>query len=154
MHRARGIIAVTSVAFIAVCSAACGGRGGSEATSTAYLTSASVATEDSRPLDARIATALCVHEVECGRPQAGACIENTRVRVSEELTSWDCDPARRRASAEQCLAALRAQSCSVDLVIRSNVCPLDVACRNASTSADDTSRTIPPAPALADPWRQ
>jgi hypothetical protein len=152
MHRER-IITVTSVAVIAVCAAACGNRGGSEATSTAYLTSASVATQDSRPLDARIATALCGHEVECGRPQAGACIENTRHRVSDELSSWDCDPARRRASAEQCLASLRVESCSVDLVLRSNVCPLDVACRNAATSSEDMSRVVPPAPALADPWR-
>lgn len=150
MHR---IFVVTSIALAAACSAACGGRGGAEATSTASLTSASVQADDARPLDARLASALCEHEVECGRPQARACIENTRARVSGELASWDCDPATRRASAEQCLAALRAESCSTDLVLRSNVCPLDVACRNASTSSDDTARTIPPGRSLGDIWR-
>lgn len=150
MHR---VFVITSIAIAAACSAACGGRGGYEATSTAALTSASASVEDTRPLDERIASALCEHEVECGRPQAAACISNTRSRVSSELSSWDCDPAARRASTEHCLSALRAESCSVDLVLRSNVCPLNVACRNASTSTDDTARLIPPGRALADIWR-
>lgn len=148
MHR---VFVITSIAIAAACSAACGGRGGSEATSTAVLTSASV--DDPRPLDERIASALCEHEVECGRPQAAACISNTQTRVNNELSSWDCDPAARRASTEHCLSALRAESCNVDLVLRSNVCPLNVACRNASTSSEDTSRLVAPGRALADIWR-
>lgn len=151
MHR---VIVITSIAIAAACSAACGGRGGSEATSTATLTSASVARDDARPLDERLASAVCEHEVECGRPQAGTCIENTQSRVNSELSSWDCDPAARRASTEQCLSALRAESCNVDLVLRSNICPLSVACRNASTSSEDSSRLVPPGRALADIWRE
>lgn len=151
MHR---VFVITSIAIAAACSAACGGRGGSEATSTASLTSASAANQDSRPLDERIASALCEHEVECGRAQAGTCISKTQARVNGELSSWTCDPATRRASTEQCLAGLRAESCSTDLVSRANVCPLNVACRNASTSSDDTSRLIHPGPALADVMRE
>jgi hypothetical protein len=150
MHR---VFVITSIAIAAACSAACGGRG-SEATSTASLTSASVARDDARPLDERIASALCEHEVECGRPQAAACISNTQKRVNSELSSWDCDPAARRASTEQCLSALRAESCSVDMVLRSNVCPLNVACRNASSSSEDSSRLVSPGRALADIWRE
>ena len=37
--------------------------------------------------------------------------KNTQARVNSELSSWDCDPATRRASTEQCLSALRAESC-------------------------------------------
>ena len=150
MHR---VFVISSIAIAAACSVACGGRGGSEATSTASLTSASVARDDTRPLDERIASALCEHEVECRRPQAAACIQNTQARVNSELSSWDCDPAARRASTEQCLSALRAESCSVDLGARANICPLDVACRNASSSTDDTARMVSPGRALADIWR-
>ena len=150
MHR---VVVITSIAIAAACSAACGGRG-AEATSTGALTSASVARDDSRPLDERLASAVCEHEVECGRPQAVACIKNTQSRVNSELSSWDCDPAARRASTEHCLSALRAESCNVDLVLRSNICPLNVACRNASTSSEDSSRLVPPGRALADIWRE
>lgn len=149
----RRVFVFPSVVIATACVAACGGGGGSEATSTAALTSASVRADDARPLDERLASALCEHEVECGRPQARACIENTRKRVSSELASWDCDPATRRASTEQCLSALRAESCNVDLVLRSNVCPLNVACRNASTSSENASRLVPPGRSLADIWR-
>lgn len=141
MHR---LIGITGFVIAGACALACGGRG-SEATSTTALTSAR-AQADERSLEDRISTAVCVHEVECGRGQPASCIDAARERTARELSSWTCDDAAARASAEQCLAAVRSQSCSVDLNARTNICPLSTACSKVET--------IPPGAAAAEIWRR
>jgi len=141
MYRSIGI---TGVVVAGACAMACGSRG-SEATSTTTVTS-SRALADDRSFEDRIATAVCVHEVECGRGQPASCIDAARSRAARELGSWTCDEAEARASAEQCLAAVRGESCSVDLNARLNICPLSSACMKVET--------IPPGAAAAEIWRR
>jgi hypothetical protein len=140
MHR---LIGITGFVIAGACAMACGGRG-SEATSTTALTAARVS--DDRSFEERIGTAVCVHEVECGRGQPASCIDAARDRTARELNSWTCDEASARASAEQCLAAIRSESCSVDLNARANVCPLSTACSGVET--------VPPGAAAAEIWRR
>src|SRR5688500_15718478 len=140
MHR---LIGITGFAIAGACAMACGGRG-SEATSTAALTGARVT--DDRSFEDRISTAVCVHEVECGRGQPTSCLAAQHERTVRELSSWTCDDAAARAHAEQCLAAVRSQSCSVDLTARQNICPLSTACSKVET--------IAPGAAAADIWRR
>jgi hypothetical protein len=141
MHR---LIGITGFAIAGACAMACGYRG-SEATSTTALTAAR-AQADERSFEDRIGTAVCVHEVECGRGQPASCIDAARDRTARELNSWTCDEASARASAEQCLAAIRSESCSVDLNARVNVCPLSTACSRVET--------VPPGAAAAEVWRR
>jgi hypothetical protein len=138
------LIGITGFVVAGACAMACGGRG-SEATSTTALTSARSQTDDRSFLD-RISTAVCVHEVECGRGQPTSCIDAARERTARELNSWTCDEASARAAAEQCLASVRSQSCSVDLNARTNVCPLGTACTKVDTLA--------PGEAAAEIWRR
>jgi hypothetical protein len=141
MHR---LIGITGFVIAGACAMACGNRGGSEATSTTALTAAR--TTDDRSFEDRISTAVCVHEVECGRGQPASCIEAARDRAVLEMSSWTCDEAAARASAEQCLASVRSQSCSVDLTTRTNICPLSTACSKVET--------VPPGAAAAEIWRR
>jgi hypothetical protein len=140
MHR---LIGITGFVIAGACAMACGGRG-SEATSTTALTAARVT--DDRSFEDRISTAVCVHEVECGRAQASSCIDTARDRTARELNSWNCGDAEARAHAEQCLAAVRSESCSVDLTARPNICPLSTACSQVET--------VPPGAAAAEIWRR
>lgn len=141
MHRSMGI---TGLIIAGACATACGGRGGSDATSTTALTAARVT--DDRSFEDRISTAVCVHEVECGRGQPASCVDAARDRAARELNSWTCDDASARASAEQCLAAVRSESCSVDLNARANVCPLSTACTQIEM--------VSPGAAAAEIWRR
>lgn len=142
MHR---LIVITSIVLAGAHVAGCGSRGESEATSTTTMTSARAQADD-RSFEDRIATAICVHEVECGRGQPASCVDQSRDRTRRELGAWTCDPAAARAAAEQCLAAIRAESCSVDLLVRTNVCPLNGGCANVET--------ISPGPEAAEIWRR
>lgn len=140
MHR---LIGITGLVVAGAFAMACGSRE-SEATSTTALTAARVT--DDRSVEDRISTAVCVHEVECGRGQPASCVDTARDRTARELNSWTCDEASARANAEQCLAAVRSQSCSVDLTTRPNICPLSTACSQVDT--------IPPGAAAAEIWRR
>ena len=143
MHR---FVVITSIFVAGACAVACGYRGSDEATSTTTVTAAR---PDERSFEDRISTAICVHEVECGRGQPASCIDDSKNRAARELGSWTCDPADARASAEQCLAAIRSESCKVDLIARPNVCPLDSRC-----SKRTEAEMVPPGAAAAEIWRR
>jgi hypothetical protein len=142
MHR---LIGITGFVIAGACAMACGGRE-PEATSMTALTAARAA--EDRSFEDRISTAVCVHEVECGRSQPATCLSAQRDRTVRELNSWSCSggDAEVRAHAEQCLAAVRGESCSVDLTERPNVCPLSTACSKVDT--------VPPGAAAAESWRR
>jgi hypothetical protein len=140
------------VAAVAVVSG-CGGQ--TREASTATITSGPTAGERelSRTRSAigeRLAFQLCLHEASCGRAQTEACIDETATRAEGEVASWSagCDPASIRARAEECLAAVRAESCATDLKARARICQVNDACTNANAQLES------PGPALAEIWRR
>jgi hypothetical protein len=119
---------------------ACGGRAYPDASSTTTVTSANV-TPGPDSVSDRIARAVCIHEVECGRVRdPGLCIDTSRSRVATELAAWTCDAESARASAEQCLSSLRSESCSVDLSARESVCSTNGGCARVETNRPAASR--------------
>lgn len=118
----------------------CFGRG-SETTSTTTVTSANMSSASSDTVADRIARTVCIHEVECGRVhEPELCVDGSRSRVATELGAWTCDPDAARVSAEQCLAALKRESCSVDLSARENVCPTNGGCARVESDRPAASR--------------
>jgi hypothetical protein len=83
----------------------CFGRG-NEVASTTTVTSANISSSSATDTVAdRIARAVCIHEVECGRVrEPELCVDASRSRVAAELGAWTCDGESARVSAEQCLA--------------------------------------------------
>jgi hypothetical protein len=145
MHRATLIIGILASGAAAI---ACGG-GGTEARSSTTITSGPGVGEpelsrSANAMSERLAFQLCLHEAECGRSQNQQCVDDTTAKARSELMSWDCDPASIRARAEECLASVRAESCSVDLKARARVCPVNDACTNRN------ARLESPGPALAE----
>lgn len=119
----------------------CFGRG-SEVASTTTVTSANVSTgAASDSLADRIARAVCIHEVECGRVhEPELCVDASRSRVATELGAWTCDGESARVSAEQCLATLKREVCSVDLSARENVCVANGGCARVESNRPAASR--------------
>src|SRR6185295_17112446 len=114
--------------------AGCSGYGNDENSYTTASRTTVTAAEvraDQRTASDRIGEAICAHEVECGRPQQNVCLSGQSERAAAELGSWECAPGAYRTSAQECLASIRSQSCTVDLVSRRNVCPLNSTCRRA-----------------------
>lgn len=143
MHRVTLIVLAFASAGAAV---ACGG--GANGASTTAITSGPGVGElelsrSASVMSERLAFQLCLHEANCGRAQTQACVEDNTTKARTELMSWDCDPASIRARAEECLAYVRAESCSVDLTTRRRVCPVNDACANMN------ARLVSPGPALA-----
>ena len=117
----------------------CFGRG-TETTSTTTVTSANVSSGPDTVAD-RIARAVCIHEVECGRVhEPELCVDASRSRVATELGAWTCDSESARVSAEQCLATLKREVCSVDLSARENVCATNGGCARADSTRPAASR--------------
>jgi hypothetical protein len=124
----------------ALAAVACGGHAYPDASSTTTVTSSSV-TPGAETVSDRIARAVCIHEVECGRVRdPGLCIDSSRSRVATELGAWTCDAESARVSAEQCLFALRSESCAVDLSARENVCSANGGCASVETDRPAASR--------------
>ncbi len=145
MHRATLIIGILASGGAAI---ACGG-GGTEARSSTTITSGPGVGEpelsrSASAMSERLAFQLCLHEAECGRSQNQQCVDDTTAKARSELLSWRCDPASIRARAEECLASVRAESCSVDLTTRARVCPVNESCPNR------TAQLRSPGPALAE----
>lgn len=141
MHRGT-LIGTLAVAAAAI---ACGGP--RPAVTTVTSGSWIGEPELSRSLSAvseRMAFQLCLHESNCGRPQSQACVEEHTAKARDEIMSWNCEPASIRARAEECLAALREESCSAELMTRRRLCGVNDACPNR------TADLIAPGPALAD----
>lgn len=130
----------------------CSGYGNDENYNTTASRTTVTAAEvraDQRTASDRLGEAICAHEVECGRAQQGSCLTSQRDRAEAELQVWECEPAAYRTSTQECLASVRGESCTVDLIARSNICPLNSACRRADASA----KMIPPGRASAQIWR-
>lgn len=147
MHRS-GFIAIFASAAAA---AACGGQG-ARARSTTTVTSAAVERDLSPPSTAavveRLALAACLHEVRCGRPRGEDCMESARNKARAELASFRCEPAAARARVEECLASIPAETCELDVTMRTNICPVNEACDNVRADL------VSPGAKLAEEWRR
>ena len=107
---------------------------------TTTLTSATVPRSGDSISD-RIARALCVHEVECGRVRdPDMCVDASRMRVARELGSWTCDADSARIGAEQCLASLRGAACAIDLSAQEDVCSRNGGCATVDDDRPAASR--------------
>jgi hypothetical protein len=127
---------VVGLALSVLGGVACGGSAYPDASSST-VTSANIATSNVGDSVAdRIARMVCIHEVECGRVhEPELCVDASRSRVASELGAWTCDPESARVSAEQCLATLKREACSVDLSARENVCSPNGGCARAESTA-------------------
>lgn len=123
----RRLVPLVCVLVCGASAAACGGRG-TEATSKTTVTSSTHGRE--RTIADKIATALCVHEAECGHTDPVGCIDMAESRSNRELASWTCEPAEAQAAAEQCLTAIRAEPCTSDLMTRKTLCTTNGGCAN------------------------
>ncbi|WP_146648721.1 DUF6184 family natural product biosynthesis lipoprotein [Labilithrix luteola] len=92
----------------------------------------------------RMADGLCEHERACGRGSGStACVSRVTPRAHTELSKWNCSPAARRARVKDCLAAIRAETCELDMTRRATVCGPNSDCPS------DTAHLQDPGPALA-----
>jgi hypothetical protein len=91
----------------------------------------------------RLAGELCQREATCGRIEANRtdearllgtqnCVTQSTPRARQVLGSWSCSPAANRAGFEECLAAVRSETCETSLR-RVDVLP---ACRGEAVCAD------------------
>lgn len=79
-----------------------------------------------------LADELCRREASCNRVGTSggrytteeACMADLGTRVPPQLASWNCSPAAARARFEECLAGIRSESCTTDLVSRIDRLPV------------------------------
>jgi hypothetical protein len=84
---------------------------------------------------------LCRHEAACNRIATSGtdeakllaeqvCVTNAAASVRRSMNAWACTPAQVRARYEECLAAIRSESCEImtDALERVPVCRASVIC--------------------------
>jgi hypothetical protein len=64
-----------------------------------------------------------------------------------EVVTWPCSPAATRSRAKECLAALNAEPCQMDLATKPALCPPSPACPDAQANL------VPSGAVLAQGWR-
>lgn len=132
---------VLGMVVLVTSAAACGGRAYPDAASTDTVTSVTVGAPGAESISDRIARAVCIHEVECGRSHdPGMCIDTSRMRTARELATWTCDPESARVAAEQCLVSVGGAPCSIDLSASEYVCAENGGCARVETDRPEAAR--------------
>jgi hypothetical protein len=85
---------------------------------------------------ARLAGQICEREARChdDAPAPDACLRAYTELTMLEVVSWPCSPAATRARAKECIAALNAEPCEMDLNTKPGLCPASDVCPDASAS--------------------
>jgi hypothetical protein len=137
---------VLSLALLAVVSACFHNRGEAGTTTVTSGTPqgvrvTNVTVGDYDPAD-RLAGELCRREATCGRIDANQsdeakllgeqnCVTVNAPRMRAAMERWSCAPMSRRASFEECLAAVRSERCETS-IDRPDILP---ACRSNAVCA-------------------
>lgn len=93
----------------------------------------------------RLAGQICEREARC---HAGAANTEMCMRVylgltALEVATWPCSPAATRARAKECIAALSAEPCEMDMATKPELCVASASC------PDPSAPLIPPGAAMA-----
>lgn len=93
----------------------------------------------------RLASQICEREARCDRSAAAEdqCMRAYVSLTALEVATWQCSPAATRARAKQCIAALNAEPCEMDVGTKPELCAASDAC------PDTTAELLPTGAVLA-----